>query len=65
VTLKTFWLWLIVDKAALAAAYKEAKVDINAEVALAEHLLAISPRAIGLSEAVLDAVRQVSRDASG
>jgi hypothetical protein len=48
-----------IDRAALAAAFKAAEIDINAEIAIAEHLLAISPRAIGLNEAQLDAAREV------
>jgi hypothetical protein len=48
-----------VDKAELAAAFKAAEVDINAEIALAGYLLAISPRAISLSEGQLDATREV------
>jgi hypothetical protein len=51
-----------VDRAALAAAFKAAEVDLNAEIAIAEHLLAISPRAIGLNEAQLDAAREVMHD---
>jgi hypothetical protein len=51
-----------VDRDALAAAFKAADVDINAEIAIAEHLLAISPRAIGLNEAQLDAAREVLHD---
>jgi hypothetical protein len=51
-----------VDKAALATAFKAAEVDIGAEIAIAERLLAISPRAIGLNEAQLDAAREVLHD---
>jgi hypothetical protein len=51
-----------VDRAALAAAFKAAEVDINAEIVIAEHLLAISPRAIGLNEAQLGAAREVLHD---
>ena len=50
-----------VDKAELAAAFSAAGVDINSEIALAESLLAISPRAIGLNEAQLDVAREVLR----
>lgn len=50
-----------IDNAELAAAFKATEVDINAEIALAESLLAISPRAIGLNEAQLDAAREVLR----
>ncbi len=46
-----------VDRTALADAFKVAGVNINAEIAIADHLLAISPRAIGLNKAQLDAVR--------
>jgi hypothetical protein len=48
-----------VDRADLATSFKEAEVDLNAEISIAEHLLAISPRAIGLNEAQLDAAREV------
>jgi hypothetical protein len=48
-----------VDKAVLAGAFKEAQVDIQAEIAIAEHLLAVSPRAIGLDEAQLEAAREI------
>jgi hypothetical protein len=51
-----------VDKAMLATAFKAAEVDISAEIAIAERLLAISPRAIGLNEAQLDAAREVLHD---
>ena len=51
-----------VDKAALATAFKAAEVDISAEIAIAKRLLAISPRAIALNEAQLDAAREVLRD---
>jgi hypothetical protein len=47
------------DKAALATAFKEAEVDLNAEIDFAEHLLKISPRAIGLGRVQLDATREV------
>ncbi len=50
-----------VDKAELAAAFSAAGVHINSEIALAESLLAISPRAIGLNEAQLDVAREVLR----
>lgn len=53
-----------VEGSALAAAFKAADVDITAEVAIADKLLAISPRAIGLNEAQLGAARDVLRDAS-
>lgn len=48
-----------IDLAVLAAAFKEAEVDLNAEIAIAEQLLAISPRAIGLTQAQLNAAREV------
>lgn len=48
-----------VDNAVLATAFKAAQVDLRGEIAIAERLLAISPRAIGLSEAQLDAAREV------
>jgi hypothetical protein len=51
-----------IDRAALASSFKEAEVDINAEIAIAKRLLAISPRAIGLNEAQLDAARKVLHD---
>ncbi|MGA2366520.1 MAG: hypothetical protein ABSG12_13625 [Steroidobacteraceae bacterium] len=50
-----------VDKAVLAAAFNAAQVDIKAEIAIAEHLLAISPRAIGLDEAQLEAAREIAQ----
>lgn len=54
-----------VEGSALAAAFKAADVDITAEVAIADKLLAISPRAIGLNEAQLGAARDVLWDAPG
>jgi hypothetical protein len=54
-----------VERAALAAAFKAAEVDLRAEIALAELLLAISPRAIGVDSAQLDAARQVLHDTPG
>ena len=39
--------------------FKEAEVDLNAEIDFAEHLLKISPRAIGLGRVQLDATREV------
>ena len=51
-----------IDRATLAAAFKAAKVDINAEISIAVHLLAISPRAIGLNEAQIDSARKVLND---
>jgi hypothetical protein len=50
-----------IDKAVLDDAFKAADVDINAEIVIAERLLAISSRAIGLNEAQLDAAREVLR----
>ena len=49
-----------VDSAALAAAFKAAEVDIGTEIAIAQHLLEISPRAIGIGEAQLNAVRAIA-----
>lgn len=51
-----------VDKTALANAFKEADVDLDAEIKIAAYLLEISPRAIGLSEVQLDAAREILRD---
>ena len=48
-----------VDSAALATAFQTAEIDINAEIAIAERLLAISTRAMGLNEAQLDAARKI------
>ena len=48
-----------VDKALLAAAFDAAGVDISAEIAIAEHLFAISPRAIGIDQAQLGAAREL------
>jgi len=48
-----------VDRATLASAFKAADVDINAEIAIAERLMVISPRAAGLNEAQLDAAREL------
>lgn len=42
--------------AALATAFKAAGVDIGAEIAIAQHLLEISPRAIGIGEVQLKQV---------
>lgn len=53
-----------VQKDVLAAAFRAAEVDIDAEVAIAEHLLAISPRAIGLNEVQINAAREVLLSAS-
>jgi len=53
-----------IDKAELATAFTAAEVDMNAEIALAETLLAMSPRAIGLNIAQLDAAREVLGDIS-
>jgi hypothetical protein len=46
-----------VDKAVLSAAFKTAMIDLRAEIAIAENLIAISSRKIALSEAQLDAAR--------
>jgi len=54
-----------VDCAALVAAFKTAGVDIEAEIAIAQHLLDISPRAIGISEAQLNAARAMAKKDSG
>ncbi len=51
-----------VDKATLATAFEVAEVDISSEIVIAERLLTISPRAIGLNEAQIDAAREVLRD---
>jgi hypothetical protein len=48
-----------VEKSALEDAFREAEVDIGAEIVIAERLLAISPRALGLSEAQLDKARDL------
>jgi len=53
-----------VGTATLADAFKSAAVDIDAEIAIAEHLLTISSRAIGLDEAQLNAAREVARDSA-
>ncbi|MBU2859041.1 hypothetical protein HF290_00960 [Acidithiobacillus ferrooxidans] len=53
-----------VDSAALAAAFKAAEVDIGTEIAIAEHLFAISPRAIGINAAQINAAREILHDAS-
>lgn len=48
-----------VDKTALATAFTTAGVALNSEIALAEHLLEISPRAIGIDEAQLNAACEI------
>jgi hypothetical protein len=48
-----------VDKTALAIAFKDANVDLGAEIDIATYLIEISPRAISLSEAQLDAAREI------
>lgn len=53
-----------VDRATLATAFKQADVDLNAEIDIADYLLAISPRAIGLTEAQLDVAREILHDMS-
>ncbi len=45
------------EKTAVVNAFKEAGVDLRAEIGIAERLLAISPRAIGLTEAQVDEAR--------
>ena len=39
-----------VDRTALASAFKAAEIDLRSEISIAERLLAISPRSIGLNE---------------
>ncbi len=51
-----------IDRGAIAAAFKAAEVDINAEFVIAERLLAISQRAIGINAAQLDAARHFLRE---
>lgn len=51
-----------VDKTALADAFKVAGVNIDAEIAIADHLLTISPRAIALNEEQLDTVRGIAHN---
>jgi len=46
-----------VGKTALVNAFKDAEVDLRAEIEIAERLLAISPRAMGLTEAQVDEAR--------
>lgn len=53
------------DRAVLAAAFRVAEIDINAEIAIAQHLFAISPRVIGLNKTQLDAVQELLHDAHG
>lgn len=53
-----------VDKAALASAFKAAEVDLRSEISIAERLLAISPRTIGVNELQLEAVRRISDEPS-
>lgn len=48
-----------VEKNALVAAFAEAKVDIEAELNIAERLLAISPRAISLTADQLKSVHEL------
>jgi len=48
-----------VEKTVLASAFKEADVDLGAEIEIATYLIEISPRAISLSEAQLDAAREI------
>lgn len=50
-----------VDEAVIAAALKEAEVDLGSEITIADRLLAISPRTIGLSTAQIDTVREFVR----
>jgi hypothetical protein len=48
-----------IDKSTIAGAFRAAEVDLSAELSLAEHLLAISPRAIALNQGQVNAAREV------
>ncbi|MBW5287918.1 hypothetical protein [Burkholderia gladioli] len=50
-----------VDKVVIANAFVEAEINLHAEIELAERLLSISPRAIGLDKAQIDAAREIIR----
>ncbi|MCU9952596.1 hypothetical protein OEJ37_04370 [Burkholderia sp. BKH01] len=50
-----------VDKAVIAKAFVEAEINLQAEIELAERLLSISPRAIGLDRAQIDTAREIAR----
>lgn len=50
-----------IGSAALNAAFKATGVDIGAEIAIAQHLVEISPRAIGIGEAQLSAARAIAK----
>lgn len=50
-----------VESAVLTAAFEEAQVDLGAEIAIADNLLAISPRTIALEASHLNAVRELLR----
>jgi hypothetical protein len=49
-----------VERNALFAAFTEAKIDIGAELDIAERLRTISPRAIGLTAEQLESVRELA-----
>lgn len=53
-----------VDRAALASAFKAAEVDLRSEIGIAERLLAISPRSIGLNELHLESARKIADERS-
>jgi len=48
-----------VERGVLLAAFTEAKIDMETELNIAERLLAISPRAIGLTAVQLKIVREL------
>ncbi len=50
-----------VESAVLTAAFEEAQVDLGAEIAIADHLLAISPRTIALDATHLNVIREFLR----
>jgi hypothetical protein len=54
-----------VERSALLAAFTEAKVDIETELAIAKRLLAISPRAISLTADQLKGVHELLATKSG
>lgn len=47
-----------ISRAEIAGAFEAADVDIGAEIAIAERLISISPRAIGLDQQQLDNIRR-------
>jgi hypothetical protein len=53
-----------VGQKALVSAFADAKVDIGTELGIAERLLAISPRAIGLTAEQLESVREWAKPRS-